>query len=486
MSGVNDYQVLNVRVKYSGGVAAYLNGNLVARLNLAENFDSNTESLAVHDPSVFSKFHVILSTAGIQEGTNVFSFEIHRPVGGTSSDAVVFDATGVFGVDDCSTVVDSFSSLESSTPTLGVLANIMDLDPYTVATLPSTIGTFVSWTVENLEGSKWNTFNLVGSSTVTSWGFDINGWLSEGSDPITMFSDGNVTVTSRTKSLISVPVALAGFRTFRWEITDQGSATTSLGAMFTAYCKASGAVCPAEGTYPSVGEGQISSSVCPEGYRGYSYRLCEDGVFGEVQLDHCSQKAPTGVRYRNSHMTFVMDTQVSSGIPVFENIVEHWYIDEGIHLPAGLTLNEKTGEISGVPTVITEMVQYVIYAENQAEAVAVEVTISIRKGRCLSEGFFPLTDVGEVAVHECSTQGNYVGTQTRTCILGTEDGEWQKASGFCMSIATIVILVIVAIVIILVVVLILIRVSKKKHAVGGVKGKKVVKSTIKKTRVVKV
>ena len=132
------------------------------------------------------------------------------------------------------------------------------------------------------------------------------------------------------------------------------------------------------------------------------------------------------------------------------------------------------------------MVQYVIYAENQAEAVAVEVTISIRKGRCLSEGFFPLTDVGEVAVHECSTQGNYVGTQTRTCILGTEDGEWQKASGFCMSIATIVILVIVAIVIILVVVLILIRVSKKKHAVGGVKGKKVVKSTIKKTRVVKV
>ena len=429
---------------------------------------------------------MILATAGIQEGINVFSFEIHRPVGGTSSDAVVFDATGVFGVEDCSTVVDSFSSLESSTPTLGVLANIMDLDPYTVATLPSTIGTFVSWTVENLEGSKWNTFNLVGSSTVTSWGFDINGWLSEGSDPITMFSDGNVTVTSRTKSLISVPVALAGFRTFRWEITDQGSATTSLGAMFTAYCKASGAVCPAEGTYPSVGEGQISSSVCPEGYRGYSYRLCEDGVFGEVQLDHCSQKAPTGVRYRNSHMTFVMDTQVSSGIPVFENIVEHWYIDEGIHLPAGLTLNEKTGEISGVPTVITEMVQYVIYAENQAEAVAVEVTISIRKGRCLSEGFFPLTDVGEVAVHECSTQGNYVGTQTRTCILGTEDGEWQKASGFCMSIATIVILVIVAIVIILVVVLILIRVSKKKHAVGGVKGKKVVKSTIKKTRVVKV
>ena len=98
MSGVNDYQVLNVRVKYSGGVAAYVNGNLVARFNLEDDFDSRSLSITDHDASVFSKFHVILSTSGIQEGTNVFSFEIHRGLRGSSSDAVVFDATGVFGV----------------------------------------------------------------------------------------------------------------------------------------------------------------------------------------------------------------------------------------------------------------------------------------------------------------------------------------------------------------------------------------------------
>ena len=40
MSGVNDYQVLNVRVKYSGGVGAYVNGNVVARFNLEDEFDS--------------------------------------------------------------------------------------------------------------------------------------------------------------------------------------------------------------------------------------------------------------------------------------------------------------------------------------------------------------------------------------------------------------------------------------------------------------
>ncbi|KAM7452664.1 hypothetical protein BLSTO_06598 [Blastocystis sp. subtype 1] len=33
---LEDYHVLNVRVKYAGGVAVYFNGRLVARFNLAE------------------------------------------------------------------------------------------------------------------------------------------------------------------------------------------------------------------------------------------------------------------------------------------------------------------------------------------------------------------------------------------------------------------------------------------------------------------
>ena len=36
-----------------------------------------------------------------------------------------------------------------------------------------------------------------------------------------------------------------------------------------------------------MGEGQISPSSCPEGYRGYSYRECSNGVLGEVKMDHC-------------------------------------------------------------------------------------------------------------------------------------------------------------------------------------------------------
>ena len=41
------HQVLNVRMKYEGGVVAYLNGVKVGRFNLVEDFDGDTESMRV-------------------------------------------------------------------------------------------------------------------------------------------------------------------------------------------------------------------------------------------------------------------------------------------------------------------------------------------------------------------------------------------------------------------------------------------------------
>ena len=154
LSGIDDYQVLNVRMKYAGGVAVYFNGNRVARFNLADEFDSETESIEVHDSTVFSKFHIILPTAGVQEGTNVVAFEVHRPVGTSSSEAFVFDATGVFGVETCSTTIDSYSAVDNTPLSSGTVDAMLDLDPFTIGTLPNAAESFLEWTVENLEGSK--------------------------------------------------------------------------------------------------------------------------------------------------------------------------------------------------------------------------------------------------------------------------------------------------------------------------------------------
>ena len=472
LSGIDDYQVLNVRIKYTGGVAVYLNGNRVARFNLDRDFDSATEGSTLHDATAFSKFHIILVTAGIEEGTNVIAFEVHRSSRSSSSDPVVFDATGVFGVETCSTVIDSYSEATSTTPTAGMLANMMNLDPYTTATLPVTAGTFVEWTVENLEGSKWNSFNMLGASDVSTWLFELFGYYND-RDPrnrMTLISSTS-SLQNRVKPQISVPVALAGFRKIRYEVL-QASGTTSVGSMFTAYCKASGSVCPRIGNYPSVAEGQISPGGCPNGYSGYSYRMCTGGTLGEVNNEHCEYNAPSRLRYRQNRFAFVMGVAASTGKPSYRNIVTRWYIDEGVELPAGLTLDETTGELSGTPTDVSAVTSFTIYAENPGAASSTTIEISVRKGRCNAEGVFPLTDVGEIAEYPCSMQGSYVGTQKRACVLGERDGVWEKATGYCMSIGTIVIVIVLAILVIVIVVFILMRAGRKRKAVGGVKGKK--------------
>ncbi|KNB41300.1 hypothetical protein JH06_5826 [Blastocystis sp. subtype 4] len=320
---------------------------------------------------------------------------------------------------------------------------------------------------------------MVGGTTVSSWGFDIIANFNPddtSSEQVTILSAIDQSVIEKTKPQIPVPVALAGFRRYRWEVTDTASSTTSLGSVHMAYCKASGDVCPAIGNYPSVAEGQISPSSCPEGYRGYSYRECSGGV-GEVNTDHCSKRRPASARYTQSRYTFVMNTQVTTTVPSVRNIVDRWYIDTGVVLPNGLSLNAQTGEISGTPTSEQSLTTYTVYAENESGATQATVSIEVRKGQCMAEGVFPVTYVGETAVYECSSQGSYVGTQKRACILGSENGEWQNASGFCVSVPLLVVVVLIVIIIIAVVVLILLRTSKKAKAKGGVKGKKTVKTS---------
>ena len=58
-------------------------------------------------------------------------------------------------------------------------------------------------------------------------------------------------------------------------------------------------------------------------------------------------------------------------------------------------------------------------------------------------------------------------------MLGKKNGEWQKPSGMCVSIAVIVIIIVVVILVIVVVVFLIMRSTRKAKAVGGVKGKKV-------------
>ena len=234
------------------------------------------------------------------------------------------------------------------------------------------------------------------------------------------------------------------------------------------FCKSSSTgSCPAMGEYPSVGEGEISPAGCPEGFRGYAYRECQDGVLGEVKMAKCEYKVPDRLQYENNNRVFVLNTEVSSGVPSYRTIITEFSMQEDTPLPEGLSIDGKTGK----PVREMEETAFTVRGKNPRGETFVRVMIVVRKGYCQPEGVFEKTPVGEVAVYQCSQQGSYVGTQTRACVLGKKDGEWQKASGVCVSVVMIVVVVVV-IVIIAVVVLLAMKTHKKK-AVGGVKGKKV-------------
>ena len=464
---LEDYHVLNVRVKYVGGLAAYFNGQLVARFNLEDSFDASTEATTVHDASVFSKFHVILSTVGAVAGKNVMAFEVHRAAG--QSD-VVFDATGVFAVNECSVTVDTFSSIESSAVHTCTKEELFSLNPTVYGELDNEVGSYLAWTVENLEGSKWNSFALQTNEDVSSFGFSIySRW--EGDEFVSALAQTGQTMLDRTRSAWDMPIGIAGFTQFRYVIDTIASYAPSINAIVFQYCKPSGSgSCPGIGNYPSVGEGQISPAKCAEGFRGYSYRECANGVLGEVKNDKCEYKLPARLQYENNNMDFVLNTEVSSGIPSYKNIITRFFMQESTPLPDGLTLNEQTGEITGKPIALMDTKAFTVRAENPAGETYVTITINVRKGHCQPEGVFERTDVGEIAEYQCAMQGSYVGTQKRACVLGEKDGVWQKATGFCMPVMAIVLIVVVVIVIIAVVVFLLMR-TRSAKAVGGVKGK---------------
>ncbi|KAK8826136.1 hypothetical protein WA556_003864 [Blastocystis sp. ATCC 50177/Nand II] len=225
------------------------------------------------------------------------------------------------------------------------------------------------------------------------------------------------------------------------------------------FCKSSSTgSCPGVGDFPAVGEGQISPTKCAEGFRGYAYRECHNGVLGEL---------PDRLQYENNDVVFVLNTEVSSGVPSYRTIITEFSMQEDTPLPEGLSIDGKTGK----PVREMEETAFTVRGKNPRGETFVRVMIVVRKGYCQPEGVFEKTPVGEVAVYKCSQQGSYVGTQTRACVLGKKDGEWQKTSGVCVSVVMIVVVVVV-IVIIAVVVLLAMKTHKKK-AVGGVKGKKV-------------
>ena len=460
------YQVLNVRMKYTGGVAVYLNGNLVGLFNMKRDFDSETEALTRHDPRSFSKFHILLHIPEIVGENNVIAFEIHRPRGSTEKEPVVFDATGVFGVSECSAVVDSFSSVVSE----GVEGNIhgvVDLDPHTWGEMAN--NGFIQWTVDNLMGSKWNAF-VVLSSGFRNMKFTLYGYPDPDLNRYAVrLIDSQEEVKDRQKYVETTSMGMTSSRQYRLQFYRWSSdSSILLDSVHFAYCKESGTHCPALGEYPSTFDGGMSIVPCPFGYSGYSFRSCNRGRLGEIDNSNCELQGPTAASYSKTHFTFVVGTSVMTEAPTVDSVDIKWRVRDD-KLPEGLSLNQTTGVISGIPTTELNTTTVVIIAGNSGGMVPVPLKLTVRKGRCNAEGFFPVTVVGETAVVKCSQQGHYMGTMRRKCFLGTEDGMWGITEGHCLATPMVVTVSLLGVLIVAGIIFVAVKIHRRKPAPGRAK-----------------
>ena len=84
-----------------------------------------------------------------------------------------------------------------------------------------------------------------------------------------------------------------------------------------------------------------------------------------------------------------------------------------------LSLDELSGEISGIPLVESDKGVYRRMGENRDGVGSVEIEIMARRGVCKDEGLYREVEVVSV---DCSGNGLYIGYEKKRCVLGEENG----------------------------------------------------------------
>ena len=128
-------------------------------------------------------------------------------------------------------------------------------------------------------------------------------------------------------------------------------------------------------------------------------------MLGEIHMDKCAYD----IHYLKSVFEFVVG--IESRTEKYENIVTNWRLKE---LPMGLSLDELSGEISGIPLVESDKGVYRRMGENRDGVGSVEIEIMARRGVCKDEV--------EVVSVDCSGNGLYIGYEKKRCVLGEENG----------------------------------------------------------------
>lgn len=200
--------------------------------------------------------------------------------------------------------------------------------------------------------------------------------------------------------------------------------------------------CEAIDGYTGVEHGEESlGNDCPENLEGETYRLCTNGVWGEIQTDRCGMTAPENLSYTSNEAYLVFAT--ISIHPSVEGKVEEYTVSPA--LPEGLSLNTTTGEIHGQLLSDAE-IRVMITASNRKGATSAELVLTASYPPCEAseEGVVETTGAfGSTVAVDCK-RWNGVGSRQYACQATTLKVEWVMIKDGCIAYSLIGIMVGVA------------------------------------------
>ena len=282
------YPVVEYGIWYKDGIIIYLNGEEVCRRNMPSGtIRHNTMASA----TFVGYYQRVGSAPGylLRDGKNVIAVEIHRHdstsgeiqfsgyvkaiqgncvsrvSGGTITESSFYNRPD-YSAAQAWDGLETTEWIENGSPAWTVYSYNFDRmewvnrfvlvsssngerDPKEFHLYGSRDG--MNW--EELLGSKWNSFNVVGGEDVARWVFELYGYENvsgEGEGRRLMRS--NSTLLSRTKPQITIPLDLNGYRKIRYEIIESANDNT-IGSILLAYCSGSGMRCVGDERFPSVG-----------------------------------------------------------------------------------------------------------------------------------------------------------------------------------------------------------------------------------------
>ena len=377
------FAAYSIEIKTKGGFIAYMNGEEINRVNLADDASVKTTATKAYTASRWVYYSMGMQSSNLVVGDNYLCVEVHKSYSNSNepNDFNVVMSPKPEGID-----LIANGSYRSSHPGLDdgqwheTNANIFDKNTGNkfYAKDSSCKNVWVEWAYENdrrefvtrfvfftgngrrrmphkvdLHGINGDSKELLLTKTITPW-------------------DCNYGDSLTYDFLPSKP-----YNKYLFTFNGCDTEGIEMGELYLYNYRASD-LCPRTNGIPAVLYNQYSSGPCPEGYQGTISYLCDNGEFVE-SARQCLLNAPKDLMYEASSYAWHAKETITPITPTF--VGESVKFSTLPTLPEGLSVDQSTGTISGKPKTAAAEMSYTVFCKNEGGSTKTKLMITILEAK---------------------------------------------------------------------------------------------------------